>query len=73
MSYSILKNGAKLDLQAELVEKEKYAANRVNVSVSEGEAITIYKYVANVTSRNHGFGEWWIRTCCAGAGGRNRI
>lgn len=57
MSYSILKNGAKLDLQAELVEKEKYAANRVNVSVSEGEAITIYKYVANVTSRNHGFGE----------------
>ncbi len=57
MSYSILKNGAKLDLQAELVEKEKYAANRVNVSVSEGEAITIYKYAANVTSRNHGFGE----------------
>ncbi|MBU5347595.1 glycoside hydrolase family 65 protein [Paenibacillus lautus] len=57
MSYSIHKNDAKLDLQAELVEKEKYAANRVNVSVSEGEAITIYKYVANVTSRNHGFGE----------------
>lgn len=57
MSYSILKNGAKLDLQAELVEKEKYAANRVNVSVSEGEAITIYKYAANVTSRNHGFDE----------------
>ncbi|MGE7824778.1 glycoside hydrolase family 65 protein [Paenibacillus sp. NPDC093718] len=57
MSYSILKNGAKLDLQAELVEKEKYAANRVSVPVSEGEAITIYKYVANVTSRNHGFGE----------------
>ena len=25
--------------------------------MSEGEAITIYKYVANVTSRNHGFGE----------------
>lgn len=57
MSYAVLKNGEKLELQAELVEKEKYAGNRVSVPVSEGEAITIYKYVANVTSRNHGFGE----------------
>lgn len=57
MSYYLSKNGAKLDLQAELIEKEKYAANRVSVPVSEGEAVTIYKYVANVTSRNHGFGE----------------
>ncbi|MFB4324043.1 glycoside hydrolase family 65 protein [Priestia sp. BR_2] len=57
MSYYLVKNGVKLDLQAELIEKEKYAANRVSVPVSEGEAVTIYKYVANVTSRNHGFGE----------------
>lgn len=57
MSYCLVKNGTKLDLQAELIEKEKYAANRVSVPVSEGEAVTIYKYVANVTSRNHGFGE----------------
>lgn len=57
MSYHILKNGEKLNLQSELIEKEKYAANRVSVPVSEGEAVTIYKYVANVTSRNHGFGE----------------
>ncbi|MGG3509146.1 glycoside hydrolase family 65 protein [Paenibacillus lautus] len=57
MSYAILKNGEKLELQAELVEKEKYAGNRVGIPVSEGEVITIYKYVANVTSRNHGFGE----------------
>ncbi|MFE0558043.1 glycoside hydrolase family 65 protein [Paenibacillus sp. NPDC058910] len=57
MSYAILKNGEKLELQAELVEKEKYAGNRVGIPVSEGEVITIYKYVANVTSRNHGYGE----------------
>ncbi|MGG3309911.1 glycoside hydrolase family 65 protein [Paenibacillus lautus] len=57
MSYAILKNDEKLELQAELVEKEKYAGNRVGIPVSEGEVITIYKYVANVTSRNHGFGE----------------
>ncbi|KOR76812.1 glycoside hydrolase family 65 protein [Paenibacillus solani] len=57
MSYTILKNGEKLELQAELVEKEKYAGNRVSVPVSEGETVTTYKYVANVTSRNHGLGE----------------
>nr|BAD97810.1 maltose phosphorylase [Paenibacillus sp. SH-55]BAJ22988.1 maltose phosphorylase [Paenibacillus sp. SH-55] len=57
MSYTILKNGEKLELQAELVEKEKYAGNRVSMPVSEGETVTVYKYVANVTSRNHGFGE----------------
>lgn len=57
MSYTILKNGEKLELQAELVEKEKYAGNRVSVPVSEGETVTVYKYVANVTSRNHGLGE----------------
>lgn len=57
MSYNIVKNGEKLDVQAELIEQEKYAANRASVSVSEGEVITVYKYVANVTSRNHGLGE----------------
>ncbi|GAB6928516.1 glycoside hydrolase family 65 protein [Paenibacillus sp. JCM 10914] len=58
MSYDILKNGEKLDLQAvELIEQEKYAANRLTVNASEGEIVTIYKYVANVTSRNHGLGE----------------
>ncbi|ETT30830.1 maltose phosphorylase [Paenibacillus sp. FSL R5-808] len=57
MSYNIVKNGEKLDVQAELIEQEKYAANRVSVSVSEGEVITVYKYVTNVTSRNHGLGE----------------
>lgn len=57
MSYTILKNGEKLKLQAELVEKEKYAGNRASVPVSEGETVTVYKYVANVTSRNHGLGE----------------
>ncbi|MGG3283520.1 glycoside hydrolase family 65 protein [Paenibacillus solani] len=57
MSYTILKNGEKLELQAELIEKEKYAGNRVSVPVSEGETVTTYKYVANVTSRNHGLGE----------------
>lgn len=57
MSYDIVKNGEKLNLQAELVEKEKYAANRLRVQIAQDEEITVYKYVANVTSRNHGLGE----------------
>lgn len=57
MSYDIVKNGEKLDLQAELVEKEKYAANRLRVQIAQDDEVTVYKYVANVTSRNHGLGE----------------
>ncbi|HAF99199.1 glycoside hydrolase family 65 protein [Paenibacillus lactis] len=57
MSYDIVKNGEKLSLQAELVEKEKYAANRLRVQIAQDDEITVYKYVANVTSRNHGLGE----------------
>lgn len=57
MSYDIVKNGEKLDLQAELVEKEKYAANRLRVQIAQDDEVTVYKYAANVTSRNHGLGE----------------
>lgn len=57
MSYDIVKNGEKLNLQAELVEKEKYAANRLRVQIAQDDEVTVYKYVANVTSRNHGLGE----------------
>lgn len=57
MSYDIVKNGEKLNLQTELVEKEKYAANRLRVQIAQDDEVTVYKYVANVTSRNHGLGE----------------
>lgn len=57
MVYEISKNGEKLNLDAEMIEREKYAGNRVFVQAGEGEEVTLYKYVANVTSRNHGLGQ----------------
>ena len=57
MVYEISKNGEKLNLDAEIIEQERYAGNRVCVQAGEGEEVTLYKYVANVTSRNHGLGQ----------------
>ncbi|UNK19005.1 glycoside hydrolase family 65 protein [Paenibacillus sp. N3/727] len=57
MFYEILKNGEKLNLDAEIIEREKFVGNRVSVQVNEGEEVSLYKYVANVTSRNHGLGQ----------------
>ncbi|KKO52316.1 glycoside hydrolase family 65 protein [Paenibacillus sp. DMB20] len=57
MSCEVSKNGEKLSLTAETIEKEKYAGNRVLVEAGQGEVVTVYKYVANVTSRDHGLGQ----------------
>lgn len=57
MSFDIFKNGAKVEAQASLSEKEKYVSAEVHVDAAQGETVTIYKYVANVTSRNLGLGE----------------
>ncbi|NMO96347.1 family 65 glycosyl hydrolase domain-containing protein [Paenibacillus lemnae] len=57
MTYEVSKNGEKLELGAEQIEKEKYVGNVVHVQAGEGEEITIFKYVANVTSRDHGLGQ----------------
>ncbi|MFD1175595.1 glycoside hydrolase family 65 protein [Paenibacillus puldeungensis] len=57
MAYDVVKNGQRLELSPALTEKEKYVASEVVVSAAQGEEVTLYKYVANVTSRNHGLGE----------------
>lgn len=57
MAYDVVKNGQRLELSPALTEKEKYVASEVVVSAAQGEGVTLYKYVANVTSRNHGLGE----------------
>ncbi|WP_433945211.1 glycoside hydrolase family 65 protein [Paenibacillus sp. SN-8-1] len=57
MTYDVFKNGKKLDLTPSTVEKEKYVGNDVTIQAEQNEEIVIYKYVANVTSRNHGLGQ----------------
>lgn len=53
MFYEIEKNGEKVKLDVEVIEREKFAGNRVTVQANTGEEVTLYKYVANVTSRDH--------------------
>lgn len=57
MSFDIFKNGTKLDVQPAVAEREKYVSSEVVVDAKQGETVAVYKYVANVTSRNFGLGE----------------
>lgn len=55
--FDILLNGEKLITDAEVTEQEKYVASTVNIPVQSGDQVVIYKYAANVTSRNYGLGQ----------------
>lgn len=57
MSFDVFKNGVKLDLQPTVSEKEKYVGGEVNVEAQANEPVALFKYVANVTSRDHGLGD----------------
>ncbi|RRJ63568.1 glycoside hydrolase family 65 protein [Paenibacillus oralis] len=56
MAFDVLKNGQALELSQVFSEREKYVAAEAAVQAGQGEAVTLYKYVANVTSRDHGLG-----------------
>lgn len=53
----ILLNGEPVAAEAEAFEQEKYVASKVTVPVQSGDQVVIYKYAANVTSRNYGLGQ----------------
>lgn len=57
MTFEIHQNGAKLALEPEQIEQEKYAGYRVQVEAKQHEETVIYKYVANVTSRDYGYAQ----------------
>lgn len=57
MSFDVTKNGTALELQPVLVENEKYVSSEVSFETAKDETLTLYKYVANVTSRDHGLGQ----------------
>ncbi|MEK5639367.1 family 65 glycosyl hydrolase [Paenibacillus rhizosphaerae] len=57
MTFEIYQNGAKLALEPEQIEQEKYAGYRVQVEAKQDEETVIYKYVANVTSRDYGYAQ----------------
>lgn len=57
MTFDVFKDGSKLDLTPSLNERDKFVSSEVAVEAAAGEQVTLYKYVANVTSRNHGLGQ----------------
>lgn len=57
MAFEVFKDGSKLQLTPALEERDKFVSSEVAVEALAGEQITLYKYVANVTSRNYGLGQ----------------
>ncbi|WP_238653255.1 glycoside hydrolase family 65 protein [Paenibacillus piscarius] len=56
-AFDILLNGEPVTAEAEVLEQEKYVGSKVTVPVASGGQLVIYKYAANVTSRNYGLGQ----------------
>jgi maltose phosphorylase len=53
MKVAIQQNGQFIEPKFQPVEKEKYVALKTELNGVQGQAITIYKYAANLSSQNH--------------------
>ncbi len=53
MQYAVTHNQEPVNVQAEVIEKEKYAGARFALQAQQGQAISIYKYAANLSSQNY--------------------
>jgi maltose phosphorylase len=53
MKFAVFQNGEEVNLNTYRIQKEKYAACTADLSAKEGDEIVIYKYAANVTSRDY--------------------
>ena len=53
MKFAIFQNGEEVDINSYRIQKEKYAGCTTDLSAKEGDEIVIYKYAANVTSRDY--------------------
>lgn len=53
MRYDVVQNGRTVTAAPEVVRREKYLAHVVRVGVQKHHETVIYKYVSNVTSRDH--------------------
>ncbi|MEO3945414.1 glycoside hydrolase family 65 protein [Gorillibacterium sp. CAU 1737] len=57
MEYCVTKNGQVLPIEPERNEREKFVSHTFSVDTAAGEELVLYKYAANVTSRNYGLGQ----------------
>jgi maltose phosphorylase len=51
--YSIFENGSEITGLVKFEEREKYAANTVQIDFHEGKEVVVYKYAAVLSSENH--------------------
>ncbi|ANS76728.1 maltose phosphorylase [Paenibacillus yonginensis] len=57
MAYRLEKDSQPVQAESTFAEREKYVAGSLTAAAAAGETLTLYKYVANVTSRNYGLGQ----------------
>ncbi|MHC1683615.1 MAG: glycoside hydrolase family 65 protein [Clostridiaceae bacterium] len=53
MRYDIIQGDTIVDVDADIIEKEKFVGNIASIDIIKDQEIEIYKYVSNVTSRDH--------------------
>jgi len=53
MRYEIWKNGKKTEIKPNASFREKYAESSVDIDISKGDEVTVYKFATNVSSFNH--------------------
>lgn len=53
MRTVVKQNGHKVRRQAALIAREKYVANVFTVDAKQNDEITVFKYIANISSENH--------------------
>ncbi len=53
MRFDIMQNDKPTKFTSEIINEKKYVANKIKLKCKKGETITIYKYVANITSRDY--------------------
>ncbi|MFN8255002.1 MAG: glycoside hydrolase family 65 protein [Bacteroidales bacterium] len=53
MKYNITQDHISLDFKSEIIEKEMYVANKVDVNCLQEQETVLYKYIAVISSENH--------------------
>jgi len=57
MTYAVTKNGQPVGVKPEQAEREKFVSHSFTVDAAQGEEVALFKYAANVSSRNFGLGQ----------------
>ena len=57
MRFTVTSNSQPVAVTAVPVEKEKYVATKVELTAQQGQAITLTKYAANLSSQNYAAGD----------------